>query len=158
MRKLLSSGLVMFAGMVSAPSGVSTCQTIHRPAPDYRHDRRFGLLQRFFNRWECPARALSHVFLEAADDYDLDWRLLPSLSWVESTGGKQARHNNMFGWDSGRASFTSLSAGIHTVGYYLSKSDLYRDKSIDEILSTYNPDAEYARKVKSVMRQIAPGD
>jgi hypothetical protein len=148
----------MFAGMVSVPLAVSPGQTRTRPPADYRHDPRLGLLQRFFERGACPARELSHVFLEAADDYALDWRLLPSLSWVESTGGKMARNNNMFGWDSGRASFSSLSAGIHVVGYRLAKSGLYRDKSIDQILSTYNPSADYVRKVKSVLRRISPSD
>ena len=77
---------------------------------------------------------------EAADHNALDWRLLPSLSYVESTGGKSARHNNLFGWDSGRAHFPSPIAGIHTVGYYLSHSDLYKDKALDKLLATYNPE------------------
>ena len=86
----------------------------------------------------------------------LDWRLLPSLSYIESTGGKAARNNNFFGWDSGRAEFATPSAAIHEVGYRLAHSVLYRDKDLDALLSTYNPLPEYAQKVKSVMRQIAP--
>jgi hypothetical protein len=31
-------------------------------------------------------------------------------------GRKSARHNNLFGWDSGRAHFPNPIAGIHTVG------------------------------------------
>jgi hypothetical protein len=80
------------------------------------------------------------------------------LSFVESTGGKSARHNNLFGWDSGRAHFPTPIAGIHTVGYYLSHSDLYKDKALDKLLATYNPNVEYGRKVKSVMRRIAPSE
>jgi flagellum-specific peptidoglycan hydrolase FlgJ len=93
--------------------------------------------------------------VEAADRYDLDWRLLPSISYVESTGGKSAPNNNLFGWDSGRAQFASPAASIHEVGYQLSHSALYRDKDTDGILATYNSDAEYAAKVKLVMRSIA---
>jgi hypothetical protein len=44
------------------------------------------------------------------------------------------------------------------VGYRLAHSDLYRDKDVDAILATYNPSSEYAAKVKSVMRQIAPSE
>ena len=44
------------------------------------------------------------------------------------------------------------------VGYRLAYSTLYRDKDLDGVLTTYNPDADYARKVKSVMRQIAPNE
>jgi hypothetical protein len=75
---------------------------------------------------------------------------------VESTGGKPARNNNIFGWDSGRAAFSSAIACIRSVAYSLSHSHLYRYKSVDGILRTYNPNAEYARKVKSVMLRIAP--
>ncbi|MBZ5576748.1 MAG: hypothetical protein LAP40_09340 [Acidobacteriia bacterium] len=98
------------------------------------------------------------MFLEAADRNDLDWRLLPSISFIESTGGKAAPNNNMFGWDSGRAEFPSAVASIHTVGYRLGHSHLYRDKDVDGILATYNPNAEYAERVKSVMRQISPSE
>jgi hypothetical protein len=93
--------------------------------------------------------------LAVADEFALDWRLLPSLSFVESTGGKAGRHNNLFGWDSGRARFDSPSAAIRSVGSYLALSALYREKSLDEILATYNPNRGYAQKIKSVMRQIA---
>lgn len=155
MRKLFSSSLVVFAGVVS-PIGVSPRQAAKVEAPDYRKDPRFEVLRKFFGKGDCPAQAYSQVFLEAADNYHLDWRLLPSISYVESTGGKAAPHNNMFGWDSGRTHFASLSAAIHTVGYNLSHAGQYRRKNLDQLLATYNPDSDYARKVKSVMRQIAP--
>jgi hypothetical protein len=128
------------------------------PAPEYRTDPRFAALRGFFEKTGCPAVAYAFDFLRAADDYDLDWRLLPSISFVESTGGKAARNNNMFGWDSGNAEFTSAVAGINQVGYRLAYSDLYRDKDTDGILATYNPDVSYAARVKSVMRQIAPSE
>ena len=98
---------------------------------------------------------VQRVKRETADTYTLDWRLLPSISYLESTGGKAGRNNNIFGWDSGRARFSTPAAGIYAVGYRLAYSGLYRDKSLDEVLTTYNPDAAYGRKVKSVMRRIA---
>ena len=156
MRKLLSSGLAVFAGIVSLPADLSLQQAIRLPIPDYRKDHRLERLRRFFQRKECPALAYAQAFLEAADFYALDWRLLPSISFVESTGGKAAKNNNLFGWDSGQAGFTTPRAAIHMVGYRLTHSDLYRNKDTDEILATYNPSADYADKVKQVMRSIAP--
>jgi hypothetical protein len=156
MRKLFSSGLVMFAGMVSIPSAPIGTAVQHVPAPDYRQDPRFDSLKKFFQKFQCPAWKYAHVFLEAADDYNLDWRLLPSLSYVESTGGKSARNNNIFGWNSGLAKFASPEAGIHTIGYRLAYSGRYKNKGLDELLMTYNPKAEYVAMVKSVMRRIAP--
>ena len=158
MRKLLSTGLVIFAGVASTPVSKTFEAPVSTTSPDYRTDPRFQALRNFFERFDCPALAYSREFLEAADDYNLDWRLLPSISYVESTGGKTAPHNNLFGWDSGRAQFTSPAAGIYVVAYRLAYSGLYRDKGLNEVLATYNPIAEYAPKVKSIMRQIAPSE
>jgi len=155
MRKLLSSSLVLFAGVVS-PIALSPQQPTKSPVSDYRKDPRFEALRKFFEKGDCPAKEYSHVFLEAADIYKLDWRLLPSISYVESTGGKASQNNNIFGWDSGRAHFLSPAAGIHAVGYYLSHAVQYRRKNLDQLLATYNPGPEYALRVKSVMRRIAP--
>jgi hypothetical protein len=156
MIKLITSGMFV-VGMVAVPVALSPHQA-PAPAPDYRTDPRLETLRTFFRNADCPAEQYAAAFLEAADFNELDWRLLPSLSFVESTGGKAARHNNMFGWDSGRARFPSPIAGIHAVGYRLSHSGLYKDKGLDKLLATYNPNVEYGRKVKSVMRRIAPSE
>src|ERR1700730_5030314 len=109
MRKLLSSGLAVCAGMVCLPAELSTQQQF-RPAPaeERRADPRLESLREFFHKSDCPVQEYSRVFLEAADRYELDWRLLPSISFVESTGGKAAPNNNLFGWDSGRGHYSFL--------------------------------------------------
>ena len=150
MKKLLSS--VVFAGMVAVP--VAVAPPSDEPQADYKKDPRFAKLQAFFSKGDCPAEKYAEVFLHAADKYDLDWRLLPSLSFIESTGGKAARNNNLFGW--GQEEFPTPTAGIHKVGYRLAYSSLYKDKDLDGILSTYNPSSDYPDRVKSVMRAIAP--
>ncbi|HLI82549.1 MAG TPA: hypothetical protein VKV17_01460 [Bryobacteraceae bacterium] len=157
MKRLLSGGLALL-GVVVLPSEISTRQVHPVTVADYRRDPRLDSLKKFFQKAACPALRYASAFLEAADLYDLDWRLLPSISFVESGGGKAVQNNNWFGWDSGRAHFRSAAAGIHEVGYQLSHSELYRDKDVDAILATYNSNSEYAAKVKSVMRQIAPSE
>ena len=142
-------------GMASLPTALSPQQ--HRvPAPNYRLDPRYAAIRLFFDKCSCPASQYADEFLAVADTFTLDWRLLPSISFVESTGGKAGRNNNIFGWDSGRAQFPTPVAGIYTVGYRLAHSGIYRDKGLDRLLATYNRDADYGRKVKSVMRRIAP--
>jgi hypothetical protein len=154
---MFASGMVVFAGMVSAPRGTVPNQKSLQPAPDYRDDPRFETLTRFFHKADCPAEKYSAEFLKAADANALDWRLLPSLSFVETSGGKGARNNNLFGWDSGRAHFPSPAAGIHAVGYLLKHSSVYKNKKLERLLAVYNPGAEnYADKVKSIMRRISP--
>jgi hypothetical protein len=154
MRKLLSGGLVVI-GVASIPVPMSPRTIPTSLKQEYRSDRRLIPLKHFFVEAECPAAEYAVEFLMVADQYALDWRLLPSLSFIESTGGKASPYNNLFGWDSGRAHFTSPSAAIRTVGSFLANSALYRSKSLDEILATYNPDRDYPQKVKSVMRRIA---
>lgn len=154
MRKILSGGLV-FAGMFSAPATLSN-STLPDAASEYRNDPRLESLKRFFQQDDCPAQTLSAEFLHVADQHNLDWRLLPSISFVESNGGRMARNNNMFGWDNGNAIFASVRAGIYDVARSLANSKLYRDKDVDQILRKYNPNASYPGVVKSVMRRISP--
>lgn len=155
MIKILSTGFVL-AGVVCAPAPISRVQDTRTAPPNFRDDPRLSALRQFFAKADCPALHYSREFLKAADLNKLDWRLLPSISYVESTGGKFARNNNLFGWDSGKASFDTPTQAIEHVGYRLSHSSRYRAKSVDTVLATYNPDEEYAAKVKSVMRRIAP--
>ena len=160
MRKLLSNGLAVVAGVVSLPVAGTHAESAKPATAAHRNestqDSRLASLRAFFERGNCPAAKLAPIFLEAADMYALDWRLLPSLSYVETSGGKAARNNNIFGWDSGRAAFSSAAAGIRAVASYLAHSALYREKDVDGILKTYNRNAGYARRVKDVMRRIAP--
>jgi len=157
MKKLITSGMFV-VGMVSLPVSLSHTQSRPVQPTEYNQDPRLETLRNFFRKADCPAANYAEAFLEAADAYELDWRLLPSLSYVESTGGKSAPFNNLFGWDSGRAHFASPMASIHAVGYRLAHSYLYKDKELDSLLATYNPNLNYVEKVKSVMRRISPSE
>ncbi len=158
MKKFLTGGLAMFAGMVSLPAPGSI-HAEHRPVPERgRTEARLERLKAFFGKADCPAKDYSGEFIVAAERYNLDWRLLPSISYVESTGGKAAKNHNLFGWNSGRTGFESAVAGIHEVGRHLSRSRLYRKKNLDQLLATYNPAGDYALKVKDIMRRIAPSE
>ncbi len=154
MRKLLSGGLLVI-GVASIPVPMSPRTAPTTLKQEYSSDPRLPRLTHFFVQAECPAAEYAVEFLMVADEFALDWRLLPSLSFVESTGGKASPYNNLFGWDSGRAHFSSPSAAIRSVGSFLANSTLYRSKNLDQILATYNPDRDYPQKVKSVMRRIA---
>lgn len=119
-------------------------------------DMRTVRLRSFFNRLRCPVAYLAQDFIDAADDNQLDWRLLPSISVVESGGGKAARNNNIFGWNNGNQLFPTLRAGINQVAFKLGKSALYRDKDSAAKLHVYNPDESYAQTVIDVMNRISP--
>ena len=152
----MSRRLVVFAGLLAAPVATAVTQT-KVPAPQSPvkpTDKRLSILQKFFRDNGCPLGRHAKDFIEAADRNHLDWRLLPSISMVESGGGKAYRNNNVLGWVNGEHKFPSVSAGIRTVAERLSYSRLYRHKNVDRILATYNPLPEYARRVKLMMRNI----
>jgi hypothetical protein len=153
MFKLLSSGLVVFAGVACAPAGVAPLRLVQ--PPEVHRDARLETLRGFFERTGCPARDYSQVFLDAADDYRLDWRLLPGIAVIESTCGKAAPHNNIFGWANGKSRFSSPTAAIWGVARQFGESRLYRHRSLNRLLAIYNHNPAYAAKVKDVMQRIA---
>jgi hypothetical protein len=128
------------------------------PSPVAKDDPRLHVLENFFAARHCPVSSLAGEFLIAADKNGLDWRLLPSISLIESGGGKVARNNNIFGWNPGHYRFSSVRESIHTVAAKLAHSKLYRDKDIDRKLSTYNVCPQWADRVRSVMRTIGSPD
>ena len=143
---------VLVGGLLGLPAVLGVSHEIPKVTVD--HDPRLRRLQEFFGKRDCPLREAAEDFLIAADRNDLDWRLLPSISIIESSGGKDYRNNNVFGWDSCRESFASVREGIHFVAGRLANSKLYKDKNLDNKLSTYNPLPDYPRLVKAVMHAL----
>jgi hypothetical protein len=119
-------------------------------------DPRTVRLKKYFSRLHCPVKDLAEDFVRAADLNHLDWRLLPSISVVESGGGKSYRHNNIFGWNNGEQPFASIRAGIEVVASKLGRSPLYRNRDVAGKLRVYNPDEVYVQNVITVMNRIAP--
>ena len=153
----LTNGLVMFAGLVLMPAPTHPEQHVTCKV-NYDNDARLLRLKAFWKKNNCPIEGLTADFLAAADRNRLDWRLLPAISMIESSGGKRYRNNNIFGWDSCNVRFPTVRDGIHQVASRLASSKLYKDKNLDEILRTYNAYDSYSGKVKSVMRALGPAD
>lgn len=129
-----------------------TFERAQAPKPDPRTVR----LASFLARLHCPIVVMAQDFVHAADENRLDWRLLPSISVIESGGGKAYRNNNIFGWNNGIEPFPSLRAGLDLVASRLGHSPLYRNLDSVGKLRVYNPDEAYASKVVDVMNRISP--
>lgn len=102
-----------------------------------------------------PLAQYAEVFVEAADYYGIDYRIIAAISVIESGAGKHNfRPHNAWGW--GRMTFSSWEEGIWTVsrgigGYYS------RGLNTPKLISTYYcpPNAErWAQVVEYVMNQI----
>ncbi len=128
-------------------------QDVHNKPQD---DPRLNRLAYFLEANHSPFKNLAQDFLTAADRNGLDWRLLPSISLIETGGGRTAQANNIFGWDSARKGFATVRHGIYEVATRLAHSKLYRDKDLDSALRTYNRRPGYAARVKRLMRLVEP--
>jgi hypothetical protein len=102
-----------------------------------------------------PLAQYAEVFVEAADHYGIDYRIIAAISIIESSGGKHNfRPHNAWGW--GRMTFSSWEEGIWTVskgigGYYS------RGLTTPKLISTYYcpPNAQrWAQNVELVMNLI----
>lgn len=156
MKNLVRHGFVLLAGAAALPMSapkLPAYEFIGRP-----QDPRLNMLRRFLGAIGSPVTLCAPAFLDAADAFSLDWRLLPSISFVESTAGKAAHNNNLFGWDSGRAKFPSPAEAISAVAGRLSNGARYRGKTLEQKLAVYNQVPGYARRVQAVMRRISPAE
>jgi hypothetical protein len=155
MKRFLQSGVVIFAGVL----GIATASV--QPEPDVTKDRkkldlRETILRKFLKSNHCPDEAYTGMFVSEADAHGLDWRLLPSISLVESGGGRTAKGNNLFGWANGKISFTSVGEAIHLVASALAHGRAYAGKDLRGKLAAYNQGPDYQAMVMDIMRQISP--
>jgi hypothetical protein len=147
---------ILWAGLAAA-GACANAQSA--PVASVHHaDPRLAKLRVFFNSYDSPAERLAEHFLKAADRYGLDWRLLPSISIVETGGGKTAVNNNLLGWQSARKRFASARECIYFVAKRLTESKLYRGKNLEGLLARYNARRPWADLVKTVMRRVDPGE
>jgi hypothetical protein len=116
-----------------------------------------------------PLLGTGMKMVEAAQENDIDWRLLPAIAVRESSGGKNdciKAQNNPFGWDSCKIGFNSVNEAIETVAKNLGGNNPdtavdYANKDIKEILDEYNPPSivpHYGEEVISIMNAIGDPD
>jgi hypothetical protein len=121
-------------------------------------DPRDQQLSAFFTHYNCPELSfqLINTYIHAADQNNLDYRILPAISVQESGCGRHYPQgsNNIFGWDSGRERFSSLPQAASFVAQQLAIGHYYRGKTAFEKLRAYNPNPSYALNVYQLMQQI----
>lgn len=123
-------------------------------------DERVEKLQRYFAKESLPLESEAENFVRYADQNGVDWKLLPAISFVESTGGKHACKKasfNAFGWGGCSISFSSYEEAIATITMKLSGGyKAYKGKDLDGILKTYNKvkQPSYSKEVKREMKKI----
>jgi len=153
LKRFFPFGLI-FAGVLGVATAAVQAQDITKNHK--KSGLREALLRKFLRQNHCPDQAYADVFVAEADAHGIDWRLLPSISVVESGGGRTARGNNLFGWANGETTFNSIGEAIHYVASALSRGKSYRGKDIEGKLAAYNHNPDYKTMVMDLMRQISP--
>jgi len=124
----------------------------------FEFDNRTQILKEYFQQFNSPLAEYAEEFVGAADAYELDWRLLPAISGVESTYGKFIPQNsyNAYGWNNGAYTFQSWEDSIWTVTKALKEKYVNRGaNTVDKIGRIYAPPSPFwAGKVKGIMAKI----
>jgi soluble lytic murein transglycosylase-like protein len=121
-------------------------------------DQRAFKLEKFLESYDSPLAEYAQVFVESADKYGLDWKLVPAITGVESTFGKQipAGSYNAYGWANGAYAFQSWEDSIEVVSQALKEK--YVDKGLDtpfKMGPVYAPPSKtWAYKVVSFVNKI----
>lgn len=104
----------------------------HQQISAKKLDKRAQVLSAYLAKFNSPLQYHAQDFIEAADRYQLDWKLVPAISGVESTFGKNIPGGfNGWGWgvyDTQAIYFKSWKDGIFTVSEGLRKG--YFDKGL----------------------------
>ncbi|HRN70597.1 MAG TPA: hypothetical protein PLS49_05420 [Candidatus Woesebacteria bacterium] len=108
-------------------------------------DQRVAVLKAFFRKHDSPLYDHAEFVVKTADEYGLDYRLIPAISMQESGACKVIPNNsyNCWGWGIYGGTITRFSSypeAIETVSRGLKK--YYLDEGLttpEQIMSKYNP-------------------
>lgn len=125
-------------------------------------DNRTMVLEKFLQTYDSPLAPFARDFVESADRYNLDWRLVASIAGIESTFGKHIPYNskNAWGWGvygDNVIRFNSWSEGIETISKGLRVRYLKERQESDPyfIGPTYAASPTWALRVSFFMNKIA---
>ena len=128
-------------------------------------DARSALIKNFFAEYNSPLVSYSSIFVNVADKYKLDYKLLPSIAMQESKGGQKVIKGsfNPFGYGIYGdlvIKFSSWEEGIERVGRALRED--YLDQGLKtpiQIMAKYTPPSlakggTWAKGVSSFMHDL----
>lgn len=121
-------------------------------------DYRSYTLRKFLAKYNSPLTPYSIEFIQTADYYGIDYRIVPAISGVESTFGKRIPVNsyNAYGWAGGDYKFKSWPDSIKIVNKTLRENYVNKGAtSINKIARIYAPPSTtWGTKVSYFVRKI----
>lgn len=129
-------------------------------------DPRALILHDYLAQYDSPLQYHAQDFIDAADTYDVDWKLVPAIAGVESTfgkaipGGHEPSSTSYNGWGWGiygdnRIGFASWRDGIFTVTKGLREG--YMDKGLTTPMAmnrVYASSPTWGQRVNYFMNDI----
>ena len=118
-------------------------------------DVRVEKIRKYLDQRNSPLADYAREFVAAADEYGIDYRIVASISIIESEGGKHTfKPYNAWGW--GKSGFSSWEEGIWTVSKGISKYYANGATTPKAISYSYCPPSSqsWATKVQYVMNQV----
>lgn len=117
------------------------------------------ILRLYLAKHNSPLEHHAQDFIDAAKEYNLDWKLLPAIAGVESTFGKFIPGGyNAYGWGvygTQAIYFTSWTDGIYTVAKGLREN--YLDKGLTDPYAMnriYAASPVWGKKVTFFMNEL----
>ncbi len=151
--------ILFIAAPVSADISVVSTSATFKSNID-QTDLRVDKLEKFFGQYNSVLASYAKEFVKYADENGLDWRLLPAISGVESTFGKQMISGtyNAYGWAGGLYRFSSWEDSIAVISKSLKEDYLEKGApSLSRIARRYcPPSSTWKYKVEYFMARIDP--
>ena len=145
----------IFAEVYHAPSAALTPQVKNLKQAD---DLRVAALERVFTKYDSPLTPYAKDYVAMADKHSVDWKLLPAISGLESTFGKQLINGtyNAYGWGSGTIYFKNWVDGIETIDKSLRENYMDKWKATDvwSIGPIYAESPTWSVRVNHFMNEI----
>lgn len=136
---------------------VSESATPKRDLVQKKFDYRVNVLTKYLSGHNSPLADYAGLFIYKADENGIDWRLIPAITGVESTFGKNIPINsyNAYGWANGRYRFESWEDSIEVVSKALREKYIDRGaNTLPKIARRYAVSLSWEWKVRYFMNEI----
>ena len=165
MKQLITFIILIFAGLFVSQdayaeevrSSSAKLAPVVNSQKDYTLDTRTKAVRNVFKKYNSPLVGQEVSYVKYADEYGVDWKLLPSIAGLESTFGQflMPGSYNAYGWGGGRRYFESWEDGIKVINKAIRENYIDRGATdVWSIGSIYAESPTWSVRVNGFMQEI----